>query len=121
MRDSVYFKSSWQLCYFILYVSVAIYPSSQCIDLQCWQKEKNAYLKDKSYIFWEHGLFFSKETMTKEIKEIFIINSNPDVGSHGKRKEEKESDQKAGETRTLWMFTDLYIMHYIKNMHYCMI
>ena len=59
--------------------------------------------------------------MTKEIKEIFIISSNPDVGSHGKRKEEKESDQKAGETRTLLMFTDLYIMHYIKNMHYCMI
>ena len=28
-------KSSCQLCYFILFVSVDIYPSSQCIDLQC--------------------------------------------------------------------------------------
>ena len=26
-------KSSCQLCYFILFVSVDIYPSSQCIDL----------------------------------------------------------------------------------------
>ena len=73
-------------------------------------KRKNAYLKDKSYIFWEHGLFFSKETRIKETKKFFIVNPNPDVVSHGKRKEEKESNQKAGETRALWMFTDLYIM-----------
>ena len=73
-------------------------------------KRKNAYLKDKSYIFWEHGLFFSIETTKKETKEFFIVNPNPDVVSHGKRKGEKESDKKAGETRALWMFTDLYIM-----------
>ena len=84
-------------------------------------KRKNAYLKDKSYIFWEHGLFFSIETRTKETKEFFIVNPYPDVVSHGKRKGEKESDKKAGETRALWNFTDLYIMQYIKNMHYCMI
>ena len=35
MQDSVYFKSSFKLCYFILFVTVDIYLSSQYIDLQC--------------------------------------------------------------------------------------
>ena len=35
MQESVYFKSSFKLCYFILFVTVDIYLSSQCIDLQC--------------------------------------------------------------------------------------
>ena len=45
--------------------------------------------------------FFSKEIMTKETKKISIKKSSPDVECHGKREKEKESDQKAGETRTL--------------------
>ena len=44
---------------------------------------------------------FSKETVTRETKEISFANSNPEVVSHGERKEEKESDQIAGETCAL--------------------
>ena len=44
---------------------------------------------------------FSKEIVIREIKKISFANSNPEVVSHGERKEEKESDQKAGETYAL--------------------
>ena len=54
---------------------------------------------------------FSKET----------VNSNPEVVSHGEEEAEKERDQEAGETCALWMFIDVDIMQYLKNMHYCMI
>ena len=40
---------------------------------------------------------FSKETVIRETKKISFANSNPEVVSHGERKEEKESDQEAGE------------------------
>ena len=42
---------------------------------------------------------FSKETVIRETKKISF--ANPGVVSHGERKEEKESDQKAGETCAL--------------------
>ena len=44
---------------------------------------------------------FSKETVIRETKKISFANSNPEVVSHGERKVEKESDQKAGETCAL--------------------
>ena len=44
---------------------------------------------------------FSKETVIRETKKISFVNSNPEVVSHGERKVEKESDQKAGETCAL--------------------
>ena len=44
---------------------------------------------------------FSKETVIQETKKISFANSNPEVVSHGERKEEKESDQIAGETCAL--------------------
>ena len=59
--------------------------------------------------------------MIRETKKISFANSNPEVVSHGERKAEKESDRKAGEICGLLMFIDLYIMQYIKNIHYCMI
>ena len=44
---------------------------------------------------------FSKETVIQETKKVSFAYSNPRVVSHGERKEEKESDQKAGETYAL--------------------
>ena len=64
---------------------------------------------------------FSKETVIRETKKVSFAYSNPRVVSHGERKEEKESDQEAGETYALCLFIDLYIIQYLKNIHYCMI
>ena len=44
---------------------------------------------------------FSKETVIRETKKVSFANSNPGVVSHGERKEEKESNQIAGETCAL--------------------
>ena len=58
---------------------------------------------------WEHGFsfcIFSKKSGTCYCFEVL---------SHAEKKAEKESDQKDGETHALWMFTDLYMMQYIKK------
>ena len=51
---------------------------------------------------------FSKETVIRETKKVSFAYSNPRVVSHGERKEEKESDQKAGETCSVNVYRPLY-------------
>ena len=64
---------------------------------------------------------FSKETVIRETKKVSFANSNLEVVSHGERKQEKETNQNTGETYALQVFIDLYIVQYLKNMHYCVI
>ena len=45
---------------------------------------------------------FSKETVKRETKKISFANPNLEIVSKGERKEEKECNQKAGETRALF-------------------
>ena len=64
-------------------------------------KRKNTELIGKSYILWEHGFPYNTMTCCIFSRETGIRDTTK-ISPVGEKKAEKESDQKASETGSLY-------------------